>query len=528
MKDFLSEQEWHSLQESKAKELVEKVGGVAQIERAKYSQFQNTYRDDWVAFVHDCIDWERAGGDGPAFYQEDILGNWTDHKRQAIRGPRTLGKTALAAWCVLAFALTNDGNDWKALTTASTWSQLEDYLWPELHKWSRLLRWDIIGREPFDNRYELQKLRLRLSTGMALAVSSDDPAKLEGAHSDNLFFVFDEAKIIPTEVWDSFEGTFAGSGRGGEQFAKVLAISTPGEPAGRFFDIHRGRLGYEDWHTIHITREDAIKSGRMTEEWAEQRRKQWGEDSQQYHNHVLGEFKEADVNTLIPMEWVEQAMTRWDEWQRDIADGAPRGTVTSVGCDIGLGGEGGDNTVIAICHDDTRVFETRSFGAGGSGTATMEIAGRLKGIIDAFHAPTFIDVIGIGVGVLDRLREQGYTDKALPFNAAEKTALKDKTKEFKFQNKRAAMWWLGREMFDPNGGTEVMIPRDTRLLRELTTPKFDVLSNAVIKVESKKDIRKRLKRSTDVADAVLQALVGPKLCMKGRARVWLAGQGYIT
>ena len=207
--------------------------------------FRATYRADPVAFVHDCFRWR--GDEGPAPYQEEILAAAPERRRIAVRGPHGLGKTALASWFVLWFALTRDGDDWKIPTTASAWRQLTHYLWPEIRKWARLLRWDRIDRSTFDYRTELLQRNLKLSTGEAFALASDQPALIEGARADSLAYVFDESKSIPAAVFDAAEGAFSGVGEdtGNEAFA--LAISTPGEPRGRFYDIHARRPGTEDW-----------------------------------------------------------------------------------------------------------------------------------------------------------------------------------------------------------------------------------------------------------------------------------------
>jgi len=105
------------------------------------------YADDPQAFARECIAWPQ--GESLADYQEEILANLALHRREAVRGPHGLGKTALAAICVHWFALTRDGTDWKILTTASVWRQLTVYLWPEIHKWARRLRWEVIGRQPY-------------------------------------------------------------------------------------------------------------------------------------------------------------------------------------------------------------------------------------------------------------------------------------------------------------------------------------------------------------------------------------------
>ena len=221
------------------------------------------YRGDPVAFLHDLVSWRP--GESPAPYQDEILAELVQRRRVAVRGPHGLGKSMIAAIAVLWFALSRD--DWKAPTTASAFRQLSKYLWPEIHKWARRLRWDRIGREPFDHHRELQVLGLKLPGGEAFAVASDDAAMIEGAHARRLLYVFDEAKTIPADTWDAAEGAFATAGEATGDEALALAISTPGAPSGRFYDIHSRRPGYEDWWVRHVKLEEAIRAGRVSEEW---------------------------------------------------------------------------------------------------------------------------------------------------------------------------------------------------------------------------------------------------------------------
>jgi hypothetical protein len=79
--------------------------------------------------------------------------------------------SALASIIILWFALTRDGRDWKAATTASVYHQLTQYLWPEIHKWVSRLRWDKIGRPPFREAREITQLSLKLTSGAAFAMS---------------------------------------------------------------------------------------------------------------------------------------------------------------------------------------------------------------------------------------------------------------------------------------------------------------------------------------------------------------------
>jgi hypothetical protein len=446
------------------------------------------YRYDPAAFVTDCIRWPRD--QTPTDYQLDNLDLLVDYGRLAVRGPHGLGKTAENAWVVLWFALTRDaaGDDWKVATTASAWRQLTHYLWPEIRKWSRLLDWELIGREPF-SRDELLQLNLKLRTGEAFAVACADPSTIEGLHADQLLYVYDEAKTIPDDTFDACEGAFSGAGEDTGREAFALASSTPGPPIGRFYDIHARKPGLDDWYARQVTLEETIAAGRVSREWAEQRARQWGEKSAVYRNRVAGEFAASDEDSVIPLAWLEEANRRWKE----IED---FGELTAVGVDVARSGK--DDTVLALRHD-LAISELRHRSRQG----TMETTGQVVGVLRDTDATAVVDVIGIGAGVVDRLRE--LNESVEPFNASEKTKRLDASGELGFTNRRSAAWWNLREMLDPDSGVEIALPDDDVLTGDLTAPTWRVMSGGRIQVEAKDDIRKRLGRSTDDGDAVIQA-----------------------
>jgi hypothetical protein len=471
-----------------------------------YESFKRRYYDDPVAFATDCIMWRAQ--EQLAEYQREIMRAVIEQDRLAIRSPHGVGKTATVAIIILWFALTRDGEDWKIPTTASVWRQLSKFLWPEIKKWSRRLNWTRIGRKPFSERFELMTMNLRLKTGESFALASDDPEALEGAHADHILYVFDEAKSIPDGVWNSAEGALT-SGKSKSIIkpteAKAIAISTPGDPEGRFYEIHQRRAGFEDWWVRHITRTEAISAGRMDEEWATQRMLQWGEDSSVYKNRVLGEFAEAGVEGLIPLSWIEAAIDRWSVWKEDNVGGI----MTCLGADIGGGGDESDQTVIARVVNNVTVSELIKMPFADPMTATMVVTGRIASMLPDYNTLAIIDVTGIGAGVLHRLREMRLT--AWGFSAARKTELRDKAGELGFINQRAAAWWITRELFDPANEIPIAIPPDDELIGDLTAPKWKIHSNGKIQIEAKDSIRRRLHRSTDCGDAVVMALVGPIL-----------------
>ena len=458
----------------------------------KYAQFQTRYFTDWSGFARDCIDWQ--GTDGLAVYQNEILDELTAFGRVGAVGPRGLGKTTTEAIALLAFVLTRDNRDWKAGTTASHWDQLTEFLWPEIHKWERRLRWKDIGRDPFRYGVESLALALKLNTGQAFAASPANPATIEGMHADHVLIIFDEAKIVPAGLWDSMEGAVSTAGKGGTE-AFWFAASTPGAPQGRMYDIATHKPGYDDWKVHKVTKAEALAAGRMTEEWCNRRLAQWGEQSAEYQNHVEGNFFAGEEDAVIPLAWIELAQARW-EVRRQA--GFPA-AITRLGVDVA--DEGADKTALALAHEHL-ITELRVYAKGD----TMETAGRVIGVLQAHGGQAIVDNVGVGAGTYARVREEGLRVEA--FTAGKKSLRRDATNEYGYANLRSEAWWSLRELLDPTqpGGSDVCLPPDDELTGDLTAPHWRILSGAKIQVESKDDIRKRIGRSPDRGDAVVMAL----------------------
>ncbi len=130
------------------------------------------------------------------------------------------------------------------------------------------------------------------------------------------------------------------------------------------------------------------------------------------------------------------------------------------------------------------------------GLDTMQLAGKVKMIIET-ERPTkvFIDCIGIGAGVVDRLHEMGY-DCVVGVNVSRTANNPDH-----FFNLRAELWSEMRDWF--NQDLPVQIPDDPDLQKELCGLGFDYNSSGRLLIESKKDAKKRGMRSPDKADSLM-------------------------
>ena len=476
----------------------------------KMMAFQEKYWNDPAGFVEDCVNFPE--GKRPYPHQLDILSMIKPFEPVSPTGPRSLGKTAVSSWALLWFALTRDGvTDWKVITTASVWDQMTMYFWPEVRKWSALLKWDRTGRDPYVFDKELMKLSLVPSkrwggTGFAKAETSteENAQTMEGAHASQLFYIFDEAKLIPKTIFDSVEGAF-GQAQGEWYW---LVASTPSViEGGVFYDIHAKKSEYFDWKTRKVTLQESLDCGAVSPEWIEKMKIRHGEKSAWFITNVLGDFASKESNGLIDGSVVDEAVERWYAWE---ADGFP-GNLTCVSVDVALGHEGNDKVSIALVYDHVKVREIQRFNPQGD-SETMEIVDYIQQLLaDRKKTMVIVDSIGIGKGVHDRLLQLGYN--VYGFVASAGTDLRDQSGEQEFENWRAAAWWITREILSPISGIGVCLPPDKddiHLKGDLIAPLY-LSDKKRIAIESKLQLRRRIGRSTDDADSVIQGLVGPLL-----------------
>lgn len=141
---------------------------------------------------------------------------------------------------------------------------------------------------------------------------------------------------------------------------------------------------------------------------------------------------------------------------------------------------------------------------------TMELAGIIKRMIESEKPrKVFIDCIGIGAGVVDRLCELGYENIVVGVNVA--TRAEDSKK---YKNCRAELWdrtreWLIQDM-------PVQIPDSDELQTDLTVLgyKYDS-TNDKLQIEKTEDLKKRGCLSPDTAVALTLTFFGGEYVNEG-------------
>jgi len=209
---------------------------------------------------------------------------------------------------------------------------------------------------------------------------------------------------------------------------------------------------------------------------------------------LYGKFDAAstpDPFQIIPADWVRVAQRRWLERKK------PDTPVTAVGIDPSRGGD--DKTALAKRHDNW-FDEVKSWPGAiiKDGAIMAELARQEIGEVNPMYIN--IDVSGIGSSGFDHLKV--LYKQVQPFNPAEGSEYRDRSRKLKMRNKRAEMYWRMRDALDPVYGDDIALPPDTELLADLCSARYKISSAGVL-VEEKEEIKKRIGRSPDVGEAVM-------------------------
>ena len=427
-------------------------------------EFTAAYYDDPVRFVREML------GAEPFPYQIEFLEALARNERKmSVKSGHGTGKSTTASWAMLWFLLLR--YPVKVVVTAPTSSQLFDAMFAELKRW--------INELP----KELQELlnvksdRVELVRAPAEAFIScrtaraETPEALAGVHSDNVLLIVDEASGVPEQVFEAAAGSMSGHN------ATTLMLSNPTRSSGTFFESHN-RMANSWWTRTW----SCVDSPLVSDEFVKEMEMRYGDTSNAFRVRVLGEFPLSDDNTIIPFHLVEAAQ------HRDIVVSEE----TSVVWGLDVARFGSDAT--ALCkRQGPVVTELRSW----RGLDLMQTTGRVVAEYEALSPskrPTeiLVDSIGVGSGVVDRLRELDLPVRGI--NVAESPSMGDT-----YMNLRSELWFKCKAWLEDRS---CKLPKDDQLQAELTAIRYSFTSSGKMKAESKDEMRRRGVGSPDLADAL--------------------------
>jgi hypothetical protein len=216
---------------------------------------------------------------------------------------------------------------------------------------------------------------------------------------------------------------------------------------------------------------------------------------------VLGEFPRQATDSLISLDWVEQAEQRGfdTDSQPELSDQARPAPGIILGLDVARYGD--CESVLAERCGDELVQMTAWQGHDLMHTVGIVVArcgaGRVQEVI--------IDTVGVGAGVYDRLLEmvnEGSTPGLsgvviTPFSSGERA------QDDQFDAVRDEAFWSLRERY--RDGKIAHRDKWETLTGQLTKLRYSYSSRGKVKIETKDELRKRGQKSPDWADAVLLA-----------------------
>lgn len=480
----------------------------------------------------------------PGFWADDVLGvqlwaqqvealcAWRDERSVSWRSCNGVGKTMVDAVGVLWL-----GSCWEntsILTTATTFTQVKGSVWGEI---DHLIK---NAKRPLGCEHLTTELRWPHSS-RAFAVTAPPTekhkAKMAGyrAHGRDArtFVLGDEASGLAPSILEGIRGMLTGA------HAHRLLTGNPLDPTTEFkrtfdqegvYKIKTSAFDTPNFTEFGITLDDIVKGT-----WeAKVAGRAWPNpalvtpmgvldileacggniEDPIFVARVLGEFPEASEDTVIPMHWIEAAVTLGK------VDPTPDEPTRPVHLGVDVARYGSDRSSISRRRGvRARVLKTLG------GHDTQAVTGAMKLAMDEEKATEArIDENGVGAAVVD-------AGKAIQLKAIGINTSWTARDQQHFVNLRSESWWMIRSLFeasyrhlmghiDPKTKTvcapgiileTVKGPTEAKELEmlksELNAPRWKPDGRGRRVVEPKETTKARLGRSPDRADSLILAFV---------------------
>ena len=416
----------------------------------------------------------------PDDWQRGVLEDISQHDRVTVRSGQGVGKTSVEAiaalWFLTCFPFA------RVVATAPTRQQLHDVLWAEIAKWqekSPLLREILTWTKTYIYLKGYEK------RWFAVARTATKPENMQGFHEDNMLFIVDEASGVADPIMEAVLGTLSGVNN------KLMMCGNPTKTTGVFYDSH-----HRDRHIYRSHRVSAEDSPRTNKENIASLKRKYGEDSNFVRVRVFGEFPVQEDDVFIPLDLIMAAVDNKLELD----------TIRRISLGVDVARFGDDETVIA--RNVNGVVTLPLVRRGQDLMKTVgEIVAEYRRVIQEYPKyigtiSVVIDDTGLGGGVTDRLeevkKEQKLTRMAIvPVNFAGR--IEDEESAQYFADLATYMWDRARTLML---NSQLQLDGDSELAAQFSVRKYEMTSAGKMRLESKKDMKKRSLPSPDRAEAV--------------------------
>jgi len=442
------------------------------------------WRKDPVLFVR-----EELGAD-PDGWQREVLQAFPVERRIALKACKGPGKTTVLAWLAWNFLATRPHP--KVAATSISEDNLGDGLWTEMAKWqskSKFLQESFTWRRTrIESKDHPETWWMSARAWSRAADPTQQADTLAGLHADYILFLIDESGGVPDAVAAAAEAALA---TGVE--VKFLIAGNPTQLSGPLYRAFTSEKHL--WWRKEITGDpdDPNRAARVDRVWALEQIEKYGRESPYVLVNVFGQFPPSQSNALLGVEQVAAAQRRV-ELEKD-QEGQP----LILGVDVARFGD--DRTVFSVRKG--RIVWPQRVYRDLDTMQTADLVARAIGELDPDGV--FIDGVGVGGGVVDRLRQLGFNVIDVQSGG--------KALDPKFDDRRAEMWWQMAEWVK-NGGS---LPAGPELPQELSCPTYFFTPKGKIRLESKADVKQRTGGgSPDLGDSIAFTFAIPNLPAKPR------------
>jgi hypothetical protein len=393
----------------------------------------------------------------PREHQREAHERRLKHRWSVLVWHRRAGKTVFAIMELVLAALAFSQIDGRFGYICPLLKQSREVAWTYLKRFTRAIP---------GVRINESDLSIGFPNGAVIRLyGADNPDSIRGGYFDGV--VVDEVGQTKRFLWGEVLRPMLSDRKGW-----ALFIGTP-KGVNLFSEIFYGAQGNEDWYSDLRTCYDTDALEKPEIEDAKKTM-----SGPQFAQEMLCDFFAAVENCLIPLEAIEAAMNR--DLRPEAYNWAPK----IIGVDVARFGD--DKSTIAK-RQGSVAFRLESH----QGVNTMQLAGRVAAVAEEWDADAiFVDVTGgLGAGPADRLRELGYPAIDVEFGG--------KSGSHTYRNKRSEMWGLMAEWCKT-----ACLPDDPELKQELSAGTYEFNSSGQKFMHDKDEIKERIGRSPDRADAV--------------------------
>lgn len=410
---------------------------------------------------------------------------------KACKGP---GKSCLLAWVIWWFLVCFTHP--KILCTSITGENLRDGLWTELAKWRNKSRMLIDLYEWQSDRVYAKAHKETWYASARTWPKDADKAKqantLAGIHAQHSMLIVDEAGEVPEGV---VAAGLAHHSTNDPNLKEVHYSFLAGNPTSLDGSLGvactRDRAKY--WvKEITGDPDDPKRAKRIDLTWAREEIEKWGRDHDFVRVNVFGMFPRTQGNKLLGPDQVRAAMNYSPG--ESVLVGEPR----IMGVDVARS-LAADRSCVCRRQGPV-VYPFRTYRLDD----LMELSSQIAYEAGLWKPEViFVDMTGLGGGVVDRLRQLGLPVVGVHFGQSPRDAKR-------FADKRSEMWWdMHLAVKGSAGQPGLALPDDPELLAELTAPTVGFNERGRLKLESKESMKKRGISSPDLADSLVLTWAEP-------------------